>query len=263
MKPLLVCSKSTRDFFPHQFERVRIVDGPPQKDILDEMGSEEEVVACGGGAVIDTAKILSKNPITCYPTTASGSSATSWGVYWDGPNKHSCYRQKPNQVLFEESLMEGLPNDILINTTCDAISHCFDSLNSTKATDESMQYALQALMLLREKEDKVKLLKAGHLAGCAIEITGTNLLHCLSYPMTGHYGISHGRALAWLLPKFAGFMGHGDNILDGLNVELENDINLDLIVDEALKYDKIHESSITVDHIILKGLLDEKYTFTS
>ena len=72
MNPLLVCSESTRKFLPG-YDRVRIVTSAPTKDILDEVGTEDDVVAIGGGAVIDTAKILSKNPIRCYPTTASGS----------------------------------------------------------------------------------------------------------------------------------------------------------------------------------------------
>ena len=62
MRTLLVCSESTRKFLPG-YDRVRIVTSAPTKDILDEVGTEDDVVAIGGGAVIDTAKILSKNPI--------------------------------------------------------------------------------------------------------------------------------------------------------------------------------------------------------
>ena len=69
MNPLLVCSKSTRKFLPG-YDRVRVVTSAPTKDILKEVGTEENVVAIGGGAVIDTAKILAKNPIVSYPTTA-------------------------------------------------------------------------------------------------------------------------------------------------------------------------------------------------
>ena len=64
MSTLLVCSKSTREFLPG-YDRVRMVASAPTKDILNEVGTEEDVIAIGGGAVIDTAKILSKNPIDC------------------------------------------------------------------------------------------------------------------------------------------------------------------------------------------------------
>ena len=43
---LLVCSPSTRDFFP-EYDRVRIIGGAPEESILDEIGIEEEVVAVG------------------------------------------------------------------------------------------------------------------------------------------------------------------------------------------------------------------------
>ena len=56
---------------------------------------------------------------------------------------------------------------------------------------------------MRNKKDNFDLIKAGHIAGNAIEITGTNLLHSLSYPLTGHYGVSHGMALGYFLPKIS------------------------------------------------------------
>ena len=116
MNPLLVCSKSTRKFLPG-YERVRIVTSAPTKDILNEVGTEEDVVAIGGGAVIDTAKILSKNPIRCYPTTASGSSSTSWSVYWDGDKKCSLKRMLPKDVILNGLFVEKLPKDqnLLVN----------------------------------------------------------------------------------------------------------------------------------------------------
>lgn len=258
---LLVCSTSTRKYLP-QYERVEIISEPPKKDILEKMNSEEDVVAIGGGAVIDAAKIISRNPIVCYPTTASGSTATSWAVYWDGTNKNSIECQLPNQVHFKSSFMQGLPDDILINTTCDALSHCLDSLNSTKSTELSLKYCKEALGLLEQKENKEILLKAGHLAGKAIQITGTNLLHCLSYPMTGHYNIPHGKALAYLLPRIGKLMADIDinTIIYDCHVELTN-IDFNFIVDEALKYDKIYESKLSFDATTLKELLNEEHIF--
>ena len=103
MSTLLVCSKSTREFLP-EYDRVRIVSSAPTKDILSEVSEEDDVVAIGGGAVIDTAKIISKNPIHCYPTTAAGSSATSWSVYWDGSKKCSLKRMIPKGPLGRKQL---------------------------------------------------------------------------------------------------------------------------------------------------------------
>ena len=93
---LLVCSESTKDFIDG-FDKIRVVKGAPDVTILDEMGAYEKVTAIGGGAVIDTAKILAKNPIVCYPTTAAGSTETSWSVYWDGSKKCSIKRMIPKK----------------------------------------------------------------------------------------------------------------------------------------------------------------------
>ena len=100
MSKLLVCSESTKDFLS-DFDEVRVVKGAPDVSILSEVGSYEKVTAIGGGAVVDTAKILSSKPIVCYPTTASGATETSWSVYWDGTDKKSLKRQKPKEVIIK------------------------------------------------------------------------------------------------------------------------------------------------------------------
>ena len=253
MNPLLVCSKSTRKFLP-EYDRVRIVTSAPTKDILDEVGIEEDVVAIGGGAVIDTAKILSKNPIKCYPTTAAGSSSTSWSVYWDGTKKCSLKRMLPDDVILNESFIEELPEEIIVSTTYDVVSHCLDSMFSKKATDESINYCEEALNILRMEITNLELINAGHIAGKAIEITGTNLLHSLSYPVTGHYGISHGIALGYFLPKVSKFIGYDVSDIIG-HKEIDLDIDIDFVVKEAFEYEKINEIDISLDNKTLMEIL--------
>ena len=254
MSSLLVCSNSTKDLL-NGFDRKRVITSAPDKSILSEVGTEESVVAIGGGAVVDTAKILSKNPIDCYPTTAAGSSATSWSVYWDGAKKCSLKRQKPNEVTFNRGFVATLSYDMVIETTYDVVSHCLDSLHSKKATDESKEYCNTALEWLRKyKDDNLYLVKAGHEAGNAIEIAGTNLLHSLSYPLTGYYGIPHGVALGYFLSKISKFIGYDvSDIIEDFNYDINVDI--DFVIDEALKYDKIYEVDIFIDRKTLQEIL--------
>ena len=47
---------------------------------------------------------------------------------------------------------------------------------------------LEGLGLLKDDKTILNLLEAGRLGGKAIEITGTNLLHSLSYPLTAIMG---------------------------------------------------------------------------
>ena len=253
MNPLLVCSKSTRKFLPG-YDRVRVVTSAPTKDILKEVGTEENVVAIGGGAVIDTAKILSKNPIRCYPTTAAGSSSTSWSVYWDGNKKCSLKRMMPEDVILQGMFVEDLPDEVIRDTTYDVVSHCLDSMSSIKATEESVAYCKEALQILRTEKDNFGLIKAGDIAGKAIEIAGTNLLYSLSYPMTGYYGISHGKALGYFLPKISKFIDYDvSDIIGEHDIDLE--IDVDFVIKEAFKYEKINEFKVTINYEILKEIL--------
>ena len=265
---LLVCSESTKDFMDG-FDKVRVVKGAPDVSILDEVGVYEKVTAIGGGAVIDTAKILAKNPIVSYPTTAAGSTETSWSVYWDGKKKCSIKRHKPRDVIINSEFL-NIPYTVKAETTFDVVSHCLDSLNSKKATKESIDYCNRALKILRNAgEGNVDLIRAGREAGKAIEIAGTNLLHSLSYPLTGYYNMSHGLSLGYFLPKISKFMlasGYSnytsdtfydvDDIIDPfVNFTIDFEIDLEMVVDEALKYNKIYESEIFIDRKILLEVL--------
>tara|TARA_Y100000593_G_scaffold15957_1_gene31351 strand:+ start:739 stop:1521 length:783 start_codon:yes stop_codon:yes gene_type:complete len=257
LNQLFVCSPSTEKFVDELVidnHRVEIVNSAPTKDLLNRMGTEKDVVAIGGGAVIDTAKILSKNPISCFPTTAAGSSSTSWSVYWDGTKKCSVKRMLPREVILNGLLIDDLPEDVRKNTTYDVVSHCLDSMCSFKKTTISYGYCMEALTILRNTDNHYDILKAGDIAGKAIEITGTNLLHSLSYPLTGHYDIPHGKALGYFLPKLYNFMGYDvSDIIGNDRVELEFD--LDFVIEEAFKYDKINETTLDVDINKLKEII--------
>ena len=101
-KTLLVCSPSTRKYFMNIDEYRIITDPLSATEAEDLKDSEESVIAVGGGAVIDAAKIICRNPVICYPTTASGTSFTTHSVCWDEHKKISINVTLPKAVIVRE-----------------------------------------------------------------------------------------------------------------------------------------------------------------
>lgn len=243
-KRTVVCSPSTKKFLSG--DKYIIVTDPPNDKTLELMDTEENVVCIGGGAVIDYAKIISKGPIdVCYPTTASGSSETSHAVYWKGENKMGIKRFIPKEVkILTESIID-LPYDIMLWTKCDMIAHCLDVKWSIESTEQSIQLADMALDLISADKSNKALVDAGIIAGKAIEITPTTILHSLSYPLTGIYGIPHGKALSYLIPKLANYLNQ--KIPDIPYVKNVGTIDWSLVVNEAYSYDKISKINFNIN----------------
>jgi len=251
---IIICSPSTQNFL--EGEKF-IVNNPPTKDILKLQGKYNDVIAIGGGAVIDTAKILSNNPITCYPTTAAGATATSHSVYWDGDKKLNFNSYIPNKVKFESKFIESLPENTLQYTKYDAISHCLDVLWSKDINKLNKTEVEDTLKKLTNPNIKpIDIIKLGHKAGTFIQIVPTTILHALSYPITGKYGITHGKALGFLIPPLCKIFKHKINIKK-LNKFV--DIDVDFIINKAQTYNKFFNTEKSIDlNILNKELNYEK-----
>lgn len=251
---LVVCSPSTQNFLEG---KKFIVSNPPTKNILKLQGKYDNVIAIGGGAVIDTAKILSNNPITCYPTTAAGATATSHSVYWDKDNKLNFDSYIPKEVIFESKFIESLPKNTLQYTKYDAISHCLDVLWSkdiNKLNKNEVEDTLKQLTAPKIKP--IDIIKLGHKAGSFIQQVPTTILHALSYPITGKYGVTHGKALGFLIPPLCRIFNQNINIKE-LNKFVDVDINF--IISKAQTYNKFFNTSKSIDlNILNKELNYEK-----
>jgi alcohol dehydrogenase class IV len=251
---LIVCSPSTQNFL--EGEKF-IVNNPPTKDILQLQGKYEEVIAVGGGAVIDTAKILSNNPIICYPTTAAGATATSHSVYWEGNNKLNFQSYIPKETKFESKFIESLPENTLQYTKYDAISHCLDVLWSKDINKLNKTEVEDTLKKLTDPKIKpIDVIKLGHKAGTFIQTVPTTILHALSYPITGKYGITHGKALGFLISPLCRIFEQKINIKK-LNKFVDIDVNF--IIDKAQTYNKFFNTNKSIDlNILNKELNYEK-----
>lgn len=252
---MLVCSKSTRKYFPEEKEG-RIVTSAPTIDVLLE-DKHNNVIAVGGGAVMDTAKIISEDVI-CYPTTAAGSCCTSHSVCWDGTTKKSIKRNLPEYVFIVKEFINNLPDTVKEYTTYDVLSHCLDSMWSIDSTTKSLYLIDYVLEILKGQYSNKELIIAGNLAGSAIEICPTTILHSLSYPLTGFYHIPHGKALGVLLPIVCEYMDFDlTEYLNYSEIKLY-DIDVELVIKESLKYDKINNTKKKIDLDKIKTIMEKQ-----
>ncbi|MDF1582774.1 MAG: phosphonoacetaldehyde reductase [Methyloprofundus sp.] len=198
----------------------------------------ELIIAIGGGSVIDMGKLVNslsaqknnntiqiiknstliKNkglPFIAIPTTAgTGSEATHFAVVYVDKIKYSLAHQYilPDYAIVFPALTYKLPSDIIASSGLDALSQAIESYWAVGSTLESKKYASEAISMLmpnivtaaceHDKSAMNSMAIGANLAGKAINISKTTAAHAISYPITTHYNIPHGHAVALTLGKF-------------------------------------------------------------
>lgn len=261
--PLIIHSNSTKQF-------AEVMDGVLMKfdGILTgsafNVKANRRIIAIGGGGVIDFAKIISKNSgdkkIVAISTTASGAAETSHAVYWQNFRKYSVKTQKPISEI-NPDFLKTLPKKIARTTSYDALSHALESYWSKDATDISKGFALASFEMVADQIendylDLEQLVEGGNLAGKAIEITGTNIAHAISYPLTGIYGVPHGLAVGFVLPAVARHVGCEIRI-PNYKMELEKKFDVNLVASEAMSYSQIHNATKNINKKQVMDILNE------
>lgn len=236
---LILFSPSTEKHISDwNYDEKLLVSSPPSINLLNYPKTNKQILAVGGGSVIDYAKTISTNKITAVPTTYSGASRTSHAVLWDYKNQRKVDVQtpKPKTVIVKEYFEKCTPS-VLQDSYYDCLAHLVESAISKKANIQSTALIVKAQQLLG-RSDLPSLIKLSLLAGDAIEITGTNIFHSLSYPLTLKYSIPHARALRYLLRK-----------------DFQLSFDVEEVVRMALDYPKIHDAVFPVTKNLLRGLL--------
>ena len=88
----------------------------------------------------------------------------------------------------------------------------------------------------------------GNLAGRAINLCPTTILHSLSYPLTGFYGISHGVALGSLLKPVCDFMEFDVSPFLLEPPPTLPEIEISFVAKESIKYKKILDIPLKVGY---------------
>ena len=201
-----------------------------------KMDGADLIVACGGGSVLDTAKLASVLvtdeygvkellddpgrakkcvPIVLIPTTAGTGAEVTPNAIVAVPEKELKVgivndNMIADYVILDARLIKNLPVKIAAATGVDAMAHCVECFTSNKKNPLSDTFALEGLdMIINNIEEaclnpdameaKKKMQIAAFYGGLAITASGTTGVHALSYPLGGKYHIAHGVSNAILL----------------------------------------------------------------
>lgn len=224
------------------------------------------LVALGGGSAMDCAKginfLLTNGgqmedywgfgkasqamlPAIGIPTTAgTGSEAQSYALIARETDhrKMACgdLKARFRVVILDPQLVLSAPEKIKAVSGMDAIAHAVESFVSTKQNPMSRMFAGQAWRLLAanyerflRESDNIALassmLLGAHLAGMAIENSMLGAAHACANPLTAHFGVTHGVAVALMLPHVIRFNGEAvngeyDALLQPLNLLRQTEV---------------------------------------
>lgn len=195
------------------------------------------IIALGGGSCLDFAKGLNflltnggkmedywgwgkaRKPMmrsVGIPTTAgTGSDGQSYAVIKRSSDqrKMACGDPKVRfrRVILDPDLTATVPRPVKAATGFDAISHAVESFASNNRTAESQSFSKSAWQLLEanfaaafdpKTESRIlsSMLIGAHLAGAAIEQSMLGAAHACANPLTARFGMTHGLAVAVMLP---------------------------------------------------------------
>ena len=218
------------------------------------------IVSVGGGSAMDCAKginFLVTNggvmadyrgfgkarkpmlPSIGIPTTAgTGSEAQSYALIADDKShmKMACGDRKAafQIAILDPEVTVSKPVKVTALTGIDALSHALESYVSSARNPLSQMFAREAWKLLEVNLEKVladpKDLEArgamqmgAFLAGTAIENSMLGVCHACANPLTAHYGLTHGLAIAIMLPHVLRFNAQ---VVDALYGDLAQESGL-------------------------------------
>jgi alcohol dehydrogenase class IV len=176
----------------------------------------DAIVSVGGGSTTGLAKAVALTtglPIVAVPTTYAGSEVTDvWGLTEQGTKTTGVDRRVlPRAVVYDASLMLGLPVPTSVASGLNAAAHCVDSMWAPRADPVDRVLALEGLRALasglpRVVEEPMELggreqtLYGAYLAGAAFASAGSGLHHKICHVLGGRFGLPHAETHAVVLP---------------------------------------------------------------
>ena len=195
-------------------------------------GGIRRIIAVGGGAILDMAKVLAVAPVgtkdvndlyadpasltrqfelIAVPTTCgTGSEVTNISVIFRTGlgTKHGLVGDAlyPVHAALIPEALQGLPFDVFASSAIDALIHATESFLSPLATEETMARSREAIRgiltgFAAVAEDRGALpalcgqfLRSAMVAGLAFGAAGCGPVHALSFALGGKYHVPHGES---------------------------------------------------------------------
>ena len=234
--------------------------------LLDDFRKTDcnRIIAIGGGAVIDMAKILMLDgeataaeyyqrkvplkrvrPLIAVPTTCGAGSESSNISIAEilelgtklGLADDTIY---PDYAVLIPTLLTELPYNFFATSAIDALIHAIESYVSPRANLYTRMFGEKAMEMILKGFQKIvehgpeyrfelldDFLVASDLAGIAFGNAGTGAVHAMSYPLSGTYHVTHGEAnYQFLTEVFKHYQAaRPDGDLNGLNAFLGSVMN--------------------------------------
>jgi len=245
------------DFSPNpQLEELQRLHEFVAQHGIEQFGA---ILAVGGGTAMDLGKLIKafgtgptpesetitggafapwEIPLIAVPTTAgSGSESTQFAVVYTDQIKYSIEHPalRPEVCLLIPKVLVSLPESVAAESGLDALCQGIESYWSVGSTPESRELASRAVqlafeylaefVLIRTKRACFAMSEAANFAGQAINLTKTTAPHAVSYPITAHFGVPHGHAVAFMVAAMFPFneaVGD-DDVLDARGVGYARD----------------------------------------
>lgn len=224
------------------------------------------VLAIGGGSVIDVAKILATRmenderienfigggkvkhkmkKLIAVPTThGTGSEVTKYAVVKCKDTKRTVVSENiyPSVAIIDEKMTLGLPKDLTIYTSIDALCHNIEAY-LTEICDSLTDVVCESGIgfFFDGVEDAItdsiagrkRMMLSSVLGGVAITNVQTSIIHALSHVLGGVHDVPHGLANAMFLQAFLKFYA-GDEKFK----RLEKKTGIDIASDIEKLYEK-------------------------
>jgi alcohol dehydrogenase len=162
-------------------------------------------------------------PMIAVPTTAgTGSESQSFALISDAQThvKMACGDKKASfrVAILDPELTVSQPERVTALTGIDAISHALETYVTKVRNPASLAFSREAWLLLSENftrvlndptdlEARSGMQLGACFAGLAIENSMLGAAHALANPLTAHFNVSHGQAIALMLPHVIRYNG--------------------------------------------------------